>query len=358
MPRRLSIFKRGFELELSHSWYGPLTPVLLVFCVLWDGFLLIWYTYGVFTEDAMPGIYFLLPMIHVGVGFVVTYYVLCLLFNRTIVSVNNSHLRVRHKPIPWVKKDITIPSKTVKQVYVEERIDLRNRLYYVLRAILHNDEDIALMEIFETSTSIQQITVEVENYLDIEDRLLASAGYRNGKTSKRTGRAPRIVSNSKFQDSRGLEQAQVGHYLMYERQLYVVSHVTQYDWDNGDSDRLLQLITPKREQALVYVRQDKGLFHIYLESEVPTKKILQVGFDVLSAPVQLFFQGREYDLQSHRSGMAFYANQPDGISADQWTYLNEQGQEHFRITNNRGMIVAYLGKIVNTEAFGKVLIPD
>ncbi len=359
MARRLHMAQKGFELELNYRWYRPIYIGLLIFTLLWDSFLIYWYSYGFTSGDEMPVIYFLFPLIHLAVGIALTYLALCLLFNSTTVSISNAHLRVRYGPIPWYRGNTIVPSKAVMQVYFEQGKEIiGGGIFYVLRAILQGNSNIELIHIYDTPISLGQIEKEVIQFLGGNDQPRIPEYKSSNHPIKKKGHVPRIISISPMLKERGLEHAQVGHRTSYDGQNFTVAHVTQYDWDNGDSDRLLQLLSVEGMEALTYVRQNKGIFHSYLESEVSTKKILQLGFDVLNAPTQLFFQSCVYELQTHRSGLAFYPNQHLGVPTDQWTYVNEVLNEHFRIVNNRGMIVAFLGRPARKHSFGRVISPD
>jgi len=74
-------------------WFSEICWGLLIFCILWDGFLVYFFTVGI--ED--PSV-----LIALLLGLAVTYLTLALCFNRTSLSMNDIQLRVIHWPLPWI----------------------------------------------------------------------------------------------------------------------------------------------------------------------------------------------------------------------------------------------------------------
>lgn len=97
----------GGELYLRRSWFEPGLFGLLFFCVLWDGFLIFWYSVALFGKPNGPGpgegfwMMVLFPLLHVAVGVGLTYSVIAGFFNKTQILAEDRQLHIRHRPIPW-----------------------------------------------------------------------------------------------------------------------------------------------------------------------------------------------------------------------------------------------------------------
>jgi len=100
-------------------WFSPVYFVLLFFCVIWNGFLLLFY--GVLTTSGAPFFAFLFPALHVAVGVGLAYATVSGFVNRTVVEVDRGDvLTVRHGPLPWPGAT-SIPVADIAQVFVTER---------------------------------------------------------------------------------------------------------------------------------------------------------------------------------------------------------------------------------------------
>lgn len=87
------------ELRIVRSWFSSTALVLAVFATVWDSTVWSWYTF-LFQRGREPVYLFLIPVGHVAIGVWVTYTALSSLLNRTVISVDARHLRVRTGPIP------------------------------------------------------------------------------------------------------------------------------------------------------------------------------------------------------------------------------------------------------------------
>lgn len=119
--------RRG-DFIVERRWFEPLKHIfLLFFCVVWDGFLVSWYT-GLTTAGAQskagggPGlIFYLFPLLHVSVGVGLTYSVVAGFFNTTQIGIRGDDFFVHHGPIPW-RGNRTLPARSVTQLFCQEKI--------------------------------------------------------------------------------------------------------------------------------------------------------------------------------------------------------------------------------------------
>jgi len=123
MPPKFRI-EHGGSLKISWRWFGPQFLFLVFFCVFWDGFLIVWYSAALFAVGggsnaaaAVPMLLF--PLIHVAVGFALTYYTVCGFVNSTVVEAGNGRLTVKHGPLPW-RGNLDIDASNLEQLYSEE----------------------------------------------------------------------------------------------------------------------------------------------------------------------------------------------------------------------------------------------
>lgn len=91
-------------LKLEWRWWSWLAIPLSLFCLIWDGFLVVWYSIA--FSQMKPGnleFYFmtLFPLGHVAAGMGMTYYTLALMVNRTTVRIDRGILSVRQGPLQW-----------------------------------------------------------------------------------------------------------------------------------------------------------------------------------------------------------------------------------------------------------------
>jgi hypothetical protein len=88
------------------------------FCVIWNSFLIFWYTMA-FGKSSAPLLFKIFPLGHVAVGVGLTYFLIASIFNRTEILVTPSTVGVRHRPLPW-RGNRTVASSQISQVFVRE----------------------------------------------------------------------------------------------------------------------------------------------------------------------------------------------------------------------------------------------
>lgn len=122
-PASLQIADDGWSYELSWRWFRPVFLFLVFFCIVWDSFLVFWYTMAIGGGPPFPFnlIMIIFPIAHVAVGVGLTWYTLCGFVNRTVVAVRNHELTVRHGPLPW-PGNLTLDAGDIRQFYVREKV--------------------------------------------------------------------------------------------------------------------------------------------------------------------------------------------------------------------------------------------
>jgi hypothetical protein len=145
----------GPELVLTRRWYSHGLWPLLLFCIIWDGFLIVWYTIGVRELisgerglDAWAAVLMLVvPVLHVLVGLAMTYAVISGFLNRTIVRVAGGELSVWHGPFPWPYSQ-RLFTADIKQVYCTQaprRAGDNGATTYNLLAVTGKNDEVTLL---------------------------------------------------------------------------------------------------------------------------------------------------------------------------------------------------------------------
>lgn len=124
MPKGYKIDELGRELTITYRWFTLAAFALLFFCVIWDGFLVVWYSIGLSAladgkAGAMGWVMILFPILHVAVGVGLTYGVVCMFVNRTEIRIVGGDLTIWHGPIPC-PGNCRIATSDVKQIFVTE----------------------------------------------------------------------------------------------------------------------------------------------------------------------------------------------------------------------------------------------
>ena len=105
-------------------------------------------------------------------GLLLLYLALVALVNQWTIQVTHYELLVRFAPIPFYYRRRRIPSRDIKQLYVEPRTILTKQgkqTYYVLEAILQNNRQIFLMAELPYHV-LHYIELQIESWLKLEDR--------------------------------------------------------------------------------------------------------------------------------------------------------------------------------------------
>ena len=112
-PDGLAVQVENDVLSIRRTWWSwsPQNLFLAFWVFGWDLFLFVWYAgalgAGVAAVAGGDGagaaislLPILFPILHVAVGVFMTYRLACLVLNKTIVTVDDDHLSVRHGPLP------------------------------------------------------------------------------------------------------------------------------------------------------------------------------------------------------------------------------------------------------------------
>ncbi|XXF80858.1 hypothetical protein P2318_14185 [Myxococcaceae bacterium GXIMD 01537] len=173
LPDRFGIEDDGTTTRISWRWFKRQTLFLAAFCVLWVGFLFVWYT-NILSRPNPPLTHVIGPIIHVAIGVALTYKVLTDFINSTVVEVNRSRLSIRHGPLPWSGNQ-SLAGGTLTQLYGEEVLGTENKrgertITYSLVAMDRRGRKVKLVTGLEDKDQVLYLEQALERRLGIEDK--------------------------------------------------------------------------------------------------------------------------------------------------------------------------------------------
>jgi hypothetical protein len=170
LPQGIRVEQDGATMEIVRRWFGWATVALTAFIVLWDAFLVFWYTIAL--SLGAPAIMIWFPALHVAVGLGMTYTAVAGWVNRTVIRVGTGVVSVRHGPLPWFG-NADLDSVDIKQLYCKEKVT-RSRsgtsLTYEVRVITRDDRNVRLVGGLPGSEQAIYLEQAIEKYLGIVDQ--------------------------------------------------------------------------------------------------------------------------------------------------------------------------------------------
>lgn len=134
-PASLVVEDDGQTLVITKRWFHPAALFLVFFCVAWDSFLVVWYSFVLSAMNGGPGqgppdafrwLFIIFPIGHVAVGVGLTYFCVATFLNRTTLSIQDGFLSLRHGPMFWPGQFV-LPVDDIEQFYVKS---LARRMTY------------------------------------------------------------------------------------------------------------------------------------------------------------------------------------------------------------------------------------
>ena len=177
IPEKFEVMELITELKISYGWFHKMYYVFAVFCLFWNGFLVMFYVLlfsSGFSNAEVGWLTVCFPLIHVFAGLAFGYYTLCGFINKTTVTIDIYDITIEHHPLPWPGQR-TIDKKTVDQLYVTQKISRNNKngsstTSYEVYAILKSGKSMALLKGLHSAQEAQFIEQKMERFLNIEDR--------------------------------------------------------------------------------------------------------------------------------------------------------------------------------------------
>ncbi|KFE66693.1 hypothetical protein [Hyalangium minutum] len=175
LPKRFRVEDSDGMTRIRWRWFTPSHLFMLVFCIFWNGFLVVWY--GISFTVGAPLIMKLFPLLHVAVGLGLSYSTLTGLVNRTVIEVSRNQLTIRHGPLPW-RGNRSEPGRQFTQLYGEEifrtnkghttftydliALDREGRKVKLLSGLTEKDQVLYLEQTLERRLGIEDAPVDGE----------------------------------------------------------------------------------------------------------------------------------------------------------------------------------------------------
>lgn len=319
---------------------------LLFFCIAWDSFLLFWYSMAL--GGGTPWIMLVFPLLHVAAGIGLTYYTLCLFLNKTEINIVDEQLDVQHSPVPWWKGNVQLSTRDIQQIYVKEKVTSGKNgsqsRSYVLNCKTMNGDDETLLSIgILDAQQAKELEHRLEAYIGINNQPVPGE-YHTGaapvaKPEPRRSRKTKDHSPLAF-----LQQLRIEDELAISGQEYSVSHLSQYDWNNGDSDKSIQLLRAGTQSQLLYLNQTMGISKAWLEEKLSLFVSQEINFSRQQPPASLSFRNKQYLLDQQYIGDAFHNGSPGPKEINQWVYLSKEGTASLRIIDFNSQVMYFAGE--------------
>jgi hypothetical protein len=167
-PETMTLQSTMDGLEIIRKWFSPKVYGLLVFCILWDGFMVVWFFIALTQKQWAMAAF---GTIHGAVGVGLTYLLVCSFINRTHIQINFRELKIFHEPLPWPGKKV-IPIGEVKQGFTKEKIHRgknSTRYTYDVWYLDQADEEHKLLSGLDRLEHALYVEQEIEKTLGIKD---------------------------------------------------------------------------------------------------------------------------------------------------------------------------------------------
>lgn len=178
IPVRFEVVPGPGALTIVWTWRSPKFYALLGFALFWDLFVMAWIG-GVISAGA--GVMGLFGLLHAAVGAGLTYYCLGGLLNRTTIAVGQGYLNIRSAPLPYLRKNLELPSRELKQLYCEEREHhgKNGTTYsYAVNAVLRDGRKQPLLVGLDELGQALYLEQQIEKVLNIQDEPVAGEASR------------------------------------------------------------------------------------------------------------------------------------------------------------------------------------
>jgi len=352
--KKFNIDKQGDTLKISYKWFSPVAFFLVFFCIVWDGFLVVW-----FAVDT-PISFKMFAIMHVAVGVGLTYYTVCLFVNSSFISVDKQKLSIRFAPLPWVGNK-TLEARDIEQMFVQEKVSHGkngvSRSYH-LNALMKNGGKVKLIgsAAMNSVEDTKFLEHKIESFLGIRDRQIAGEYLGNSKPT--IDQIPRKKETEYNPTRLTLKNLLKGYIITYNLTSWEVIYEAQYDWANGESDKLYRFSGENNSNIILYVRDEMGLTIPYLENRLQTDATTQAfaKLNVQNAPLELTFEKVHFRKQNYSEGKMFVSGSRSYTELVQWFYINENGNKSLRIIQfKHGEVTLFLGKKSKEIEYSNIL---
>ena len=358
--QKIKFSENNQELLIECKWFTPVAFFLVFFCIGWDSFLFFWYS---MAGDA-PWIFAIFPLMHVAVGIGLTYYTVCLFFNKTFFTIDDKTLKIKHAPLPW-PGNREIPTSDIKQLYVKEKVSNgeNGKSYtYALRTILKNDEDVKLISekelgLSSSASSVKMLERKIEKFLGIQD--YSVEGEYDAKGKLKISQVRRTSGKNINPIDITLNDLQKGYILNYDNKTWETIYQTQYDWKNGETDTLYSLTNGYLDSMLLYIQKRMGVSVIWIEQKVDLFQLESANltrYEFKNLPSKMNFDGINFLKKSIYNGNQFAAHSQMGANTEQCFFISEDQTHSLRLVKQlESTLIGFVGNHAKEYEFSNIL---
>lgn len=174
-PKGVTVAQEGGGLVIRRRWFNHQVWFLLLFCLFWDGFLVVWYANGIAAMargESEALVMLLFPLLHVAAGIGISWWTLATLLNTTEIRLRSGMLEVAHGPLPWPTPD-RLPTASLDQLYAVLKRGNKGRVSYELHARQKGGVSHKLLGQLPSADLARYLEQRVESYLELADRPVA-----------------------------------------------------------------------------------------------------------------------------------------------------------------------------------------
>ncbi len=102
--------------RFERRWFAPVAVFMVFFCLAWDSFLAVWWFMALRSGHYGMAVF---TLGHVVAGAWMTYSTASTLVNRSVLTLTDEAVSVRHGPLPW-GGNVTLAREDVRQWYCVE----------------------------------------------------------------------------------------------------------------------------------------------------------------------------------------------------------------------------------------------
>jgi len=187
VSENLQVYENVDELYIKYKWSRAAGIALGIFAVIWNIFLLVWYSDA--FSGGFPLIFFLFPILHLAAGVFITHKALSMFFNHTQITVSQGQLSIEHSPIPAFKGNKYYPTDEIDQFYIKQKTGNEGKKHYEFHCKMIDGKDIML---------IGNTGMGVERMKELESQLERYIGITDHPVEGEYGRARSTFTNEKI----------------------------------------------------------------------------------------------------------------------------------------------------------------
>jgi hypothetical protein len=165
IPENTLIETQDDHISIKIPWYKHTAWFLLFFAMFWNGFLF-------FAMSSAPVGAILFMMLHLGAGIAITWYMICLFLNQTIVNIDHEGFSITTTPLFFPGfGNVTVHKDEFAQVYVKEKVRANRRsttINYTISLLDHEGRTRSLPFSCDDPEQALFIKAKIETFMGIQ----------------------------------------------------------------------------------------------------------------------------------------------------------------------------------------------